>query len=105
MSSFSLTNSLMKRLKLNRGSLEEIRVINGSSLETINICDLNIDFGHPDPLIECSKLAQLRVLDLSRNQLKNLSEFHLPGLKELYIAGNSNFLSVFLERLTEQRIV
>lgn len=90
MTSFSITYGLIRSLNLKLDTLEEVRVVNSSTLETLNICQPTEDITgivNDDQLIACNDLSALKRLDVSNNQLTSLSEFQLP-LKELYLSGN-----------------
>ena len=73
-------------------SLESLVIVN-TNISTIKICEVGKEVVGLDKdkdendVINCDYLSNLKSLDLRGNKLTSLSEFHLNGLKELYLSG------------------
>ena len=68
-------------------SLESLVIVN-TNISNIKICDIGkVVKKDENDVINCDYLSSLKSLDLRGNKLTSLSEFHLNGLKELYLSG------------------
>ena len=84
---FSLTYGLTRRMNISLHSLESLVIVN-TNISNIKICDIGkVVKKDENDVINCDYLSSLKSLDLRGNKLTSLSEFHLNGLKELYLSG------------------